>query len=133
MFRSAGPDFLAVDDVFVAFLAGEGAQCGGVGTAGRFGDAERLQAELPGSDFGQVGLFLLVRAVAEDGAHDIHLGVAGGTVAALALDGFQDGGGGRQGQAGAAEFLGDQRAEIAAFGQGADEFGGVGLVPDQIV
>ena len=121
MFGPAGPDLLAVDDVFVALLAGEGAQRRRVGAAGRFGDAKRLQPQFAGGDFRQIGLLLLVGAVPQDGAHDVHLGVAGRAVAALGLNGFQDCRRGGQRQTGAAVFLGDQRAEIAAFGQRADK------------
>lgn len=95
-------------------LATGGAQCGGVGAAGRLGDAEGLQPELAGGDLRQVALLLVLGAVAQHRAHDIHLGVAGGAVAALALD-FHDHRRRRERQAGAAVFLGDQRREEAAF------------------
>ena len=44
MFGAADPDFLSVDDIFVANPPGEGADTRGVGPGGGFGNAERLQA-----------------------------------------------------------------------------------------
>ena len=62
---------------------------------GGLGDAEGLEAEFAAGDLGEVaGCLLLGGAVAEDGAHGVHLGVAGGAVGAGGVDGFQDGGGG---------------------------------------
>ena len=132
MLGAAGPDLLAVDDVMVALAPGEGAQRGGVGAAGRLGDAERLQAQFAGGDLRQVLLLLLRRAVPQDGAHDVHLRVAGGAVAALGLHRLQDRRGGGQRQAGAAVFLGDQRAEVAGLGQRAHELGGIGALLVQL-
>ena len=116
----------------VALALGEGAQRGGVGAAGRFGDAERLKAQFAGGDLGQVLLLLLRRAMPQDGAHDVHLRVARRTVAALGMDRLEDRRGGGQRQAGAAVFLGDQRGEIAGLGEGADELGGIGAVAVQL-
>ena len=122
---AAGPHLLAVHHVMVALALGEGAQRGGVGAAGRLGDAERLQAQFAGGDLRQVLLLLLRRAMPQDGAHDVHLRVAGGAVAAFGVDRLEDRRGGGQRQAGAAVFLGDQRGEIAGLGQGVDELGGI--------
>ena len=93
---SAGPDLLAIDDIMVALPSREGPQGCRVCPAGRLGYSERLQPKFAGGDLWQVGLLLLVRAVPQDRAHDIHLGVAGCAVAALGLDGFQDCRGGRK-------------------------------------
>ena len=68
----------------------------------------------------------------QDGAHDVHLRVAGGAVAALGVDGLQDRRGGRQRQAGAAVLLGDQCGEIAGLGQRVDELGRIGAVAIQL-
>ena len=125
VFGAAGPDLLAVDDIGIAVPARECPQRGGVGAAGRFGHPECLQPQFAGGDFRQVCGFLLVGAVAENGPHDVHLGVTGRAVAALGLDCFQDGRGGRQWQSGAAVFLGDQRAKVAGLGQRAHEIGRV--------
>ena len=97
---------------------------GGVGAAGRLGDAEGLQPQFAGGDLRQVFLLLLRRAVPQDGAHGVHLRVAGGAVAALGVDLLQDRRGRRERQAGAAVFLGDQRGEVAGLGQRVDELGG---------
>ena len=118
MFGAAGPDLLAVDDVIVIAVAlREGLQRGGIGAAGRLGDAEGLQPQFAGGDLRQILGLLLLAAVPQQGAHDVHLGMAGGAIAAGALDFLEDRGGGRQRQAGAAIFLGDQRREIAGLGQ----------------
>ena len=71
-------DLLAVDDVAVAVLAGEGLDARGLGAGVGLGDAEGLQAQLAGGDAWQVALLLLVVAVPEERAHDVHLGVGGG-------------------------------------------------------
>ncbi len=131
VFRAAGPHLLAVHHVMVAVASGEGAQRGGVGAAGRLGDAERLKAQFAGGDLRQVILFLLGRTVPQDGAHDVHLRVAGRAVAALGVDRLEDRCGGRQWQARAAVFLRDQRGEVASFGQRLDELGGIGAVAVQ--
>ncbi len=54
MLGAADPDFLAVDDVFVALAAGEGGDARGVGAAGGLGDAEGLQPQFAGGDGGQI-------------------------------------------------------------------------------
>ncbi len=70
---------------------------GGVGAARRLGHPEGLQAQRTGGDLRQVFVFLRGVAVAEQRAHDVHLGVAGGAVAAGALDFLQDRRGGGDG------------------------------------
>ena len=127
MFGAAGPDLLAVDDVaVVAVLARKGLQRRRVGAAGRLGDAEGLQPQLAARDLRQVLCLLLGAAVPQHGAHRVHLGVAAAAVAAGALDLFEDRGGRRQLQAGAAIFLGDQHREVAGLRQRIDEGLGVG-------
>jgi hypothetical protein len=125
MFGAAGPDLLAVDDIVVAVALGDGLQRGGVGAAGRLGDAERLQPQFAAGDPRQVLCFLGVVAVPQHGAHRVHLGVAAAAVAAGALDLFQDRGRCRKLQPGAAIFLGDQHREVAGLRQGVDELLGV--------
>jgi hypothetical protein len=85
MLGAAGPDLLAVDDVMVALAPREGAERGGVGAAGRLGDAEGLQAQSPGRDARQVALLLLSLPWRSTRAHRVHLRVAGRAVAAGAL------------------------------------------------
>ena len=132
MLGATGPHLLAVHHVVVALALGERAQAGGVGATGRLGDAERLQAQFAGGDLGEVVLLLLLRAMPQDGAHDVHLRVACSAVAALGVDGLKDRSGGGERQAGAAVFLGDQRGEIAGLGEGVDELGGIGAVAVQV-
>ena len=96
-----------------------------------FGDGEGLQAQVTGCDPRQVGLFLRLGAVAQDRAHDVHLGVACSTVAARFVNFFQDRGGGGNAESAAAVLLGDQDAEEAGLGQGAHELGRIGALPIQ--
>ena len=122
IFGAAGPDLLAVDDVVaIAVLLRKRLQRGGVGAAGRLGDAERLQPQLAGGDLRQPFGLLLVAAVPQQRAHGVHLGMAAATIAPGALDLFEDRGRGRQLQAGAAIFFRDQHREIAGLGQRIDE------------
>ena len=83
MFGAAGPDLLAVDDIAVmpSRLANV-LQRGGVGAAGRLGDAERLQAQFAAGDLRQPLRLLLLAAVPQQRAHGVHLGVAAAAVAA---------------------------------------------------
>ena len=116
IFGAAGPDLLAVDDIAVIAVAlGEGLQRGGVGAAGRLGDAERLQPQFAAGDLRQPLCLLLVAAVPQQRAHGVHLGVAAAAIAAGALDLFEDRGRRRQLQPGAAILLRDQHREIAGL------------------
>ncbi|MHC2539025.1 hypothetical protein ACVJMY_008594 [Bradyrhizobium diazoefficiens] len=122
MLGAAGPDLLAVDDVaVVAFLARKGLQRGGVGAAGRLGDAEGLQAQFAARDLRQIFCLLLGIAVPQHRAHRVHLGMAAAAIAACALDLLEDCGRRGQLQARAAIFLGDQHREIPGLGQRVDE------------
>src|SRR3546814_668251 len=126
--RARGPDLLAVHDIVVAVAHRRSVQRQRVGAAGRLGHAEGLQAQLAGGDLRQVLALLLVRAVPQDGAHRVHLRVAGGTVAAGGVDLLQDGAAGRDRQAGAAILLGDQHGEEAGLRQRVDELGRLGAL-----
>src|ERR1700744_6324492 len=68
----------------------------------------------------------------EDSAHDVHRGVAGGPVAALGMDGLEDGRSRGERQGGAAIFLRDQRGEIAGFGKSLNKLGGIGAVAIEV-
>ena len=123
MLGAAGPHLLAVHDVgAVVLLHRRRAQRQRVGAAGRLGDAERLQAQLAAGDLGQVALLLLLAAVPQQRAHDVHLGVAGGAIAAGALDFLEHRGCGRDAKPRAAVLLGNQDREPAGFGQRLHEF-----------
>ena len=118
MLGAAGPHLLAVHDVgAVVLLHRRGAQRQRVGAAGRLGDAERLQAQLAAGDLGQVAFLLLLAAVPQQRAHDVHLGVAGGAIAAGALDFLQHRRRRRDAEPRAAILLGDQDREPAGLGQ----------------
>ena len=113
MLGAARPNFLAVDDVFIALALGECAQRGRVGAARRLGDAEGLQPKLAGGDLRQVSLLLRRRAVPQDGAHRVKLGMARRAVAAARLYGLEDGGRGGEAEAGAAELFGNEDGKEA--------------------
>ena len=70
--------------------------------------------------------------MAQDGAHGVHLGVAGGAVAALRMDRLQDGRRRRQAQPGAAVLLRDQHRQVARLRQRAHEPGGIGALGIQL-
>ena len=55
-----------------------------------FGDAEGLKADLPAGNLRQVAALLLLAAMTQERAHDIHLRMTGCRVAARAIDLFQD-------------------------------------------
>src|SRR3546814_16857545 len=76
----AGPYLLAAHDVAVALAPGAGQETQGIGAAGRLGDAEGLQAQLTLGDARQIALLLRLAAVPQQGAHGVHLRVAGGAV-----------------------------------------------------
>ena len=57
--------------------------------------------------------------------HGVHLRMAGGTVGTRPLHLLQNGSGRAQSQTAAAVFFGNQRRQVAGFGQGPHEFGGV--------
>ena len=111
------PDLLPVDDVAVAAAHGGGLQARRFGAGVGLGDAERLQAQLAPGDAGQVAALLLGRAVAQQRAHDVHLGVAGAGVAAAAVDLFEDDRGLGDAEPGAAVFGRDERGQPAGLGQ----------------
>jgi hypothetical protein len=96
IFGAAGPDLLTIDDVAVVAVAlGKSFQRGGIGAAGRLGDAECLQPQFAAGDFRQPFRLLLVAAVPQQRTHGVHLGVAAAAIASGALDLFKDRGRGR--------------------------------------
>ncbi len=127
IFGAAGPDFLTVDDVTVVALApGKRLQRGGIGAAGRFRDAERLQPQFAARDLRQPFCLLLFAAVSQQRAHGVHLGMAAAAIASGALDLFEDGGCGGQFQPGAAIFFRDQYREVSGLRQRVDEGARIG-------
>ena len=129
MLGARGPDLLAVDDVMVvAFAPRGGAQRQRVGAGGRLGDAEGLQAQFAAGDLGQVGFLLLGAAMPQNGAHGVHLRVAGGAVAARRLHFFEDGRRAAQPEPAAAVFFRDEGGEVAGLRQRFDEFGRIGAL-----
>src|SRR3546814_7005249 len=92
---------------------GAGQETQGIGAAGRLGDAEGLQAQLTLGDARQIALLLRLASVPQQGAHGVHLRVAGGAVAAGLLDLLQNGADRGQRQAAAAVLFGNQRGDRA--------------------
>jgi hypothetical protein len=70
-------------------------------------------------------LLLVLRAVAQEGAHDIHLRVADGGVSGRAVDLFQDQARFQHSEPAPAVLLGDEGREPAALRQGGDELRGI--------
>ena len=70
--------------------------------------------------------------MAQDGAHDVHLRVAGTCVAALMVDLLEDDRSVRLAQAATAVLLGDQRAQPAVVRQPLHELGRIPLLPVQL-
>ncbi len=117
MLDARNEDFLPADDVVVAVAHRARLDPRRVGAAGRLGHAEGLQAQLARRDVGQVPAFLRLAAVAQQGAHDVHLRVAGGAVGAAALDFLEHRAGRAEIHAGAAVFLRYQYRQVARLGQ----------------
>src|ERR1700690_1444991 len=127
MLGARRPEFLSVDDVVIVALAPRrGAQRERVGARGRLGDAEGLQAQFAAGDLGQISLLLFGIAMPQDRSHRVHLRVAGRAIAAGGVHFLEDRGGRADAKAAAAEFLRDQRGEIAGFGQRRDKIGRIG-------
>src|SRR5262245_6113658 len=59
----------------------------------------------------------------QDRAHGVHLGMTGSPISAGGVDLFQDRGCGTQIETATPVFLGNQRSEIAGFGERGDKFG----------
>jgi len=112
MFGPGCPYLLAINNIIVAVPDRRGANAAGVGAAGRFGNAERLQTQFATGDVRQDFFFLGVRSMSEHGAHDVHLGMTGAGVAARMMDFAQDRGGFGNAKPAAAKFLGDQNGQV---------------------
>ena len=125
MFRAGDKYFLAVHHEIIPVAHGRGANAGGIGATGGLGYTEGLQPQPAGGDIRQKALFLFIAAVSQQGAHGVHLGVAGAAVAATAVNFFQHRAGGPERQAAATVFLGDQYRQIARRGQRPDKLCGV--------
>ena len=123
MLGARGPHLLAVDDVVIALAPGRGGKAQHVGARGRLGHPEGLQPQLAARDQGQPARLLGVAAVPQQRAHRVHLGMAGGAVAAAGVDLLQDGGSLDQRETAAAIFLRDQGGQKAGLRQRLDELG----------
>ena len=97
VFRPGNPDFLAIDHIVIAIAHRPGANAGGIRAAVGLGDTKGLQPQRTRGHLRQVALLLGFAAVAQQGAHGVHLGMTGTAVAAAAVDFLQDGAGGTQG------------------------------------
>ena len=76
MLKAGNPHFLTIDHIAVAALDCRGFELGGVGAGGGFGHCHGLQSPFTGRYFGKVMGFLLGRAMAQQGAHVVHLTMA---------------------------------------------------------
>ena len=121
MQRPAGPDFLAIDHIFIAVFDRFGLQVGRVGTAGRLGHTKCLKAQLTGGDLRQILCLLLRAAVAQQRPHNVHLGMAGTGVTAGLMDCLQNDAGGPHRQTSPAIFFRNKRAKESGFRQFFDE------------
>src|SRR5262245_15476968 len=62
----------------------------------------------------------------QDRAHGVHLGMTGSPISAGGMDLFQNRGSGTEIETATPVFLGNQRSEIAGFGERGDKFGRIG-------
>jgi len=92
-----------------------------VGARRRLGDGERLQAKASGGNVGQVLLLLLVRAVPQQRAHDVHLRVARAGVGAGAIDLLEDDRGFGHAQPASTVLGRNQCGQPAGVAEGVDE------------
>src|SRR4030095_5739160 len=92
-----------------------------VRSSGRLGDAEGLQPQFASSDCRQKRTLLLGRSVAQQGAHRVHLRVGRARVSAAKVDLLENDRRFGHAQAGSAEFLGNERRQVAGLGQRANE------------
>ena len=90
MRRPADPYLLAIDEIAIAVAPGGGAQRPCVRSRSRLRHAKSLHPKRAVGDTGQILRLLRVGAMPQDRAHRIHLSMAGGGVAARAVDFLQD-------------------------------------------
>ena len=128
MFGAAGPDFLTIHNIGLPLFARRAAQSRGVCTAGWFGHAKGLKAQIALCDLRQIFGFLGVRAMPQQRAHRIHLRMTGRGITARAVDFFQNRGSGRKRQGQPAIRLWYKRGQIARFGQSGHEGLRIGLI-----
>jgi hypothetical protein len=121
------PDLLAAHDVAAVDALGRRLDPGRVRADGRLGDAEGLEPELARRDAREVAPLLFLRAVPQDRAHHVHLGVARAAVTAGGVDLLENHAGGRQRETRAAVLLGDQRRKPTIGGERLDELLGVAV------
>src|SRR5882757_2323592 len=121
VFSARRPNLLSIDNITVAAPLGEGLDRACISAAGRLCHPERLQAKLSRRNLWKVALLLLVTAVPEERAHDVHLSVTGGAIAAAVLDFLKNGCAGRQRKACTPIFLGNQGRQVASFRQRSDK------------
>ena len=125
--RPRRPALVAGDEVAVAVADRLGADLRRVGSDLALGDAERLHTDLARGDAGQVAALLVLAAVAQHGAHHVHLRVARRGAAARAVDLLEDHARRGQPEAGAAVLRRDQRAEVSRARHRLDVLGGVAV------
>ncbi len=127
-----GPHLLAVDDVALAAANGGGLQARRLGAGVGLGHAEGLQAQFATGNPWQIALLLFGRPVAQDGAHDVHLGVRRCCVAAVAVDLFEDDRRLGNAEPSTTVLAGDEHRQPARLGQRSHEFGRVAAAPIEL-
>ena len=102
-------DLLPVNHIALSATLRPGLCLGSVRPGRGLGHAERLQAQAPGRERGQVALPLGLGAPASDHVHDVHLGVAGRGIAPGGVDRLHDQAGLEDPQSAAAVAFRDER------------------------
>lgn len=125
MLNPADPDFLAVDHITVALLDRRCLDLGGIRPCGWLRHTHGLQAQFAFGNQRQVFFPLLLRPVAHQSVHIIHLTVTGTRVAACAVDLFHDHRGFGQAKARSAIIFGDERGHPPFFRQRIDKCLGI--------
>ncbi len=123
--HARGPHFLSVDDVVVALTNGHRLNPRRVRSGVGFGDAERLQTQLPTRNPRKIAALLFRIPVTQYRSHRVHLRVRcyGGSVGTV--DRFQNDRSFRNPESAAAVLFGDEDREPTTVGQRFDEFLGI--------
>src|SRR5215218_8042530 len=114
----------------IAVAHGGRPQGGRVGPGLRLGHAEGLQPQLTTGYLRQVLPLLLLRAVTQHSAHNVHLRVGGLGVAPGTIDLFEDDRSLGEAQAQPTVFLRDKRAEVATLRHRLDK--GFRVLPSRV-
>src|SRR5216684_7799796 len=126
MLIARGKNLAAVDYVVVAGAPGEGLDFGRLRAGVRFRHSKGLKPQLARSDAWQIVPLLFLTAMPEQRGHRIHLGVAGGGVAARVVYLFENYGAVEHSQSGSAVFLRDECGKPSRLAECCHELLGIG-------